>query len=75
MAGIAKDEADIIHESVPTRDQMNEINKEMFSPNYNLPNRPNGRRPGGKGGGKKGRGDRGDRNDDGQPDPNDRLLI
>ena len=53
MADLVKEEADIIHESVPTPDQMDEITDEIFEANYEMPSGGGGRN-GGKGGGKNG---------------------
>jgi len=53
MADLVKEEADIIHESVPTPDQMDEITDEIFEANYEMPSGRGGRN-GGKDGGKNG---------------------
>ena len=53
MADLAKEEADIIHETIPTELQMDEMTSEIFDVNYDMPSgRGNGRD--GDGSGKKG---------------------
>jgi len=37
LAEMVKGSADIIHEMTPTQDQMNDINTDIFLPNYKAP--------------------------------------